>query len=107
MFQGPFTARITNPLLVVSQVGCMPETTAITRRDFRGFDAVPTPKYVAPAPPPARPARRDARLLNRQSGSSPSNNSIPQLTGEAATLVRQLVTAEYSIALINTPGLNL
>merc|ERR1711939_186926 len=34
---GPFTEKATRSVLTVTRAGCMPETTAITRRDYRGY----------------------------------------------------------------------
>ncbi|KIW48079.1 uncharacterized protein PV06_00702 [Exophiala oligosperma] len=38
--QGPFTAKTTSSMLTVTRVECMPETTAITRRNYRGYEEV-------------------------------------------------------------------
>lgn len=38
--QGRFTDKTTVPFLTVYRVGCMPVTTAVTRRELRGYDMV-------------------------------------------------------------------
>ncbi|KIW20193.1 hypothetical protein PV08_00768 [Exophiala spinifera] len=38
--QGPFTTKTTSSMLTVTRVECMPETTAITRRAYRGYEEV-------------------------------------------------------------------
>lgn len=47
--QGPFTAKTTSSMLTITRVECMPETTAITRREYRGFEnnAEVQPRTVA------------------------------------------------------------
>ena len=98
----------------------MPETTAITRRDFRGYEEVETPvepvepqtsssspqpilpRFVQPASLKT-PDRR--RIWPRQSSGDPEFN-ISDLSDEAKELWTQCNTAIYALDLLNTPGVD-
>ncbi|RMZ85127.1 hypothetical protein DV738_g15, partial [Chaetothyriales sp. CBS 135597] len=43
-FNGRFTAKVTSPMLTITRVGCLAETTAITRRDIRGLSDLAQPQ---------------------------------------------------------------
>ena len=85
--------------MTVTAVGCMPETTAITRRDFRGYEefatteASTTPGHVLLHP-------------KRQTSTNPPNATNP-ISGsgqspQAQVYLTQLNTAIFIIDLINT-----
>lgn len=94
-------------MMTVTQVGCMKETSAHTRRDFRGYEAPSTAQFeklvtVKPSPKAVhtqtqlhtttRPAHPYLDLAKRQNTTTPASN------GE---LLTSLNTALYIIDLIN------
>ncbi|RMZ84544.1 hypothetical protein DV737_g1133, partial [Chaetothyriales sp. CBS 132003] len=60
---GAFTAKVTSPMLTMTRVGCILETTAITRRDVRGYTELIEPRPWRPVPTDADAPTRalDAR----------------------------------------------
>ena len=100
----------------------MPETTAITRRDFRGYDETTAPAPVIEArttlttstddrilprviSPERKHYRRDHVLAGRQS-SAQNATSTPRLNGTAGNLWTSVNTAIYAIQLLSTPNVN-
>jgi hypothetical protein len=79
-------------MMTVTEVGCMPETTAITRRGFRGFDEAATVEA-------STTARRHFPYAKRQNTTNPISGS--GLPPQAQVLLIQLNTAIYIMDQIN------
>jgi hypothetical protein len=79
-------------MMTVTEVGCMPETTAIIRREFRGYDEVATAEV-------STTARRYLPHAKRQNATSPISGS--GLSPQAQLYLTQINTAIYTIDLIN------
>ena len=106
---------------MVTAVGCMPATTAITRRDFRGYDETTAPALAIEArststkspdyrilprvaSPERKHQRRDHAIVARES--SNQNTTAARLNGTASELWISVNTAIYALQLLNTPNAN-
>ncbi|RMD39330.1 hypothetical protein DV735_g5803, partial [Chaetothyriales sp. CBS 134920] len=58
---GRFTTRVTSPMLTISRVGCLVQTSAITRRDLTGYAELMRPQLRRPVPTDARTHMLEAR----------------------------------------------
>jgi len=113
--QGDFTEKTFSPLLTVYRVGCMPKTTAVTRRDYGGFDmAVSTslrtamPDYVQQdAHDMVKRTNLEASALKQvltiadqlSSAIDPTNENI---TVREFRLLEQTNTALFAINIVNS-----
>lgn len=106
--QGPFTTAVTSPVLTVSQVGCMVETTAITRRAYRGDNeqrqAVSTPE----ARDLARAAESQGNPVSRKLHKRQTDPIIDptSISVQDYGLIVQISTAIFALDILNS-GLNL
>lgn len=113
--QGHFTDKTTVPVLTVYRVGCMPETTAVTRRDYGAYDVLQQnpPQTVVPdlleqdAHGPTKRTSFEAHALKQvlsiaerlASGIDPTNENI---TVREYKLLEETNTALFALNIVNS-----
>lgn len=113
--QGQFTAKTTVPLLTVYRVGCIPVTSAVSRRDYReyGMPEIISPQTALPDSPQHEPQDLEKRTsfeghaLNQvlsiaerlSSAIDPNNENI---TVREFRLLEETNTALFALNIVNS-----